>query len=122
MNKDFDFDNISKRMPYTMPDGTLDKLEENVWTQIKSEYLGDASQEAAAPTMTVATPSRKRHYTIRALVAVAAAVALLVVVTFGFKKPTPPTMNDVDKAFCQLNQADQAFLLEVYQEDVFMNE
>ena len=31
MEKGFDFNKIGKRMPYQVPDGFFDQLEENVW-------------------------------------------------------------------------------------------
>lgn len=37
MNKDFDFNRIGKRMPYTAPENFLDDIENNVWEAIKDE-------------------------------------------------------------------------------------
>ena len=37
MKKEFDFNRIGKRMPYTTPEGFLDNLEKHVWEQVKDE-------------------------------------------------------------------------------------
>ena len=37
MNKDFDFDKVGKQMPYTTPEGFFDKLEEDIWAEVKND-------------------------------------------------------------------------------------
>lgn len=37
MKEEFDFNRIGKRMPYTVPEGSLDDIEKNVWATIKEE-------------------------------------------------------------------------------------
>ena len=63
-----------------------------------------------------------------AMLAVAASVAVLLVLHIDFSAPHPsyPSQTEqelqaVDQAFAQLSAADQAYLLDVYQEDVFLN-
>ena len=63
-----------------------------------------------------------------AVLAVAASVAVLLVLHIDFSAPhsAQPSQTDrglqaVDQAFAQLSAADQAYLLDVYQEDVFLN-
>ena len=62
-----------------------------------------------------------------AAIAVAASVAVLLVLNIDFSASSsqPSQVNngiqEVDKAFAQLSSADQAYLLSVYQEDVFLN-
>ena len=133
MNKDFDFDKIGKRMPYDTPDGFFDKLEDDIWNKVKDDYLekedndkdskGKLSQSKASEGM-VAKPrkSAKLRLLIRSVIAVAAAVAIGFIINLSFFKPSPTTLNDVDQAFSQLTTADQAYLMNVYQDDVFMNE
>ena len=64
-----------------------------------------------------------------AAMAVAASVAVLLVLNIDFMAPhsSLPSQADnemqaVDQAFAQLSSADQAYLLNVYQEDVFLDE
>lgn len=138
MNKEFDFDKIGKRMPYDTPDGFFDKLEENIWDKVKDDYLAKGSNEKAADTKASDTKSTKAmvaetkdaephkptklRILIRSVIAVAAAVAIGFIINLSFFKPSPTTINDVDQAFSQLTTADQAYLMNVYQDDVFMNE
>lgn len=103
-NKEFDFDKIGKRMPYTTPDGFFDQLEEDVWKEVKNDR-----------------PAKLRLL-MRGVLAVAASIALVLVIHMNFSKQRPATINDVDQAFSQLTTDDQAYLVNVYQEDVFINE
>ena len=108
MNKEFDFDNIGKQMPYTTPDGFFDHLEEDIWKEVKN----DCQKEKPA----------KMRILMRSMIAVAASIAMLLVVNMNFSKPASASVNDVDQAFSQLTTDDQAYLLNIYQEDVFINE
>ncbi len=109
MNKEFDFDKIGKQMPYTTPDGFFDRLEEDIWKEVKND-----SRQKEKPT--------KLRFLMRSMIAVAASIALLLVVNMSLSKPASASINDVDQAFSQLTTDDQAYLLSIYQEDVFINE
>ena len=109
MNKDFDFDKVGKRMGYQVPDSFFDQLESNVMQEVKSEVA-------------VAKKSRLRRITWGTIIGAAAAVALLVTVNLKSTKVNEYSAEDVNQAFSQLQPADQAYLLEVYDEDVFLNE
>ena len=108
MNKEFDFAKIGKQMPYTTPDGFFDQLEEDIWKEVKN----DCQEEK---------PARLRIL-MRTMIAMAASIALLFVINMNFSKPASASINDVDQAFSQLTTDDQAYLLNIYQEDVFINE
>lgn len=106
MNKDFDFAKIGKRMPYITPDGFFDQLEADVWKEVKNEE----------------PKPFKLRLLVRSVLAVAASIALVLIVHMNFSKQPPATLNDVDQAFSQLTTDDQAYLVNVYQEDVFIHE
>ena len=111
MNKEFDFDKMGKRVPYTTPDGFFDKLEEDIWKEVKDDYLGT-------------TPAKKSHklrILMRCALALAASVVIAFIINMNFAKQDTATINDVDQAFSQLTTDDQAYLLNVYQDDVFIN-
>ena len=59
---------------------------------------------------------------MRSIIAVAASVTLVFIVNMFFPKQTTVSINDVDNAFSKLSIEDQAYLLNVYQDDVFINE
>ena len=138
MNSEFDFDKIGKRMPYETPDGFFDKLEDDIWNKVKDDYLEKGNNEkdsedkasqskvsqSQASEGKVAKPYKpaKLRLLIRSVIAVAAAVAIGFIINLSFFKPSPTTLNDVDQAFSQLTTADQAYLMNVYQDDVFINE
>ncbi len=100
MNKEFDFGHIGKRMPYSIPDGFFDQLEEDIRKEVKPA---------------------KSHSLLRTVLAVAASVALIAI-SMNFPKSDKVSINDVDQAFSQLTADDQDYLLDIYQEDVFINE
>ena len=109
MEQNYDFSKIGKQMPYTVPDGFFDQLEENVMNEVKAQ------------------PARKKatvlRMAIRAAIAIAACIALFLVV-----KKVQPQDNDtitddfenVELAFNNLSTEDQDYLLEVYQEELFL--
>ena len=131
MNKDFDFDHIGKRMPYTTPDGFFDQLEDDIWKEVKENFqkeADDSPREEDGNAVVVPMKSQSEHkptklrLLLRRAIAVAASIAIVLVIGMKFSKTDTPTINDVDQAFSQLTTDDQAYLLNVYQEDVFLNE
>lgn len=114
----FSFEQVGKRMPYTTPDGFLDDLEANVLATVATDAL-------AAPIATAQPMVKRRSYLkvvwLSALSA-AAAIALFLVVHTGFTaSASDADWQTVDEAFAQLSVEDQDFLLEVYQDDLFLN-
>lgn len=103
-----DFNKIGKRMPYTVPEGFFDQLGENVMVRAKAE-------------------ERKRHKRGRliaitsTIMTMAAAAALFFVVTTTTQPADEVEFTDVEQAFNNLSDDDQAYLLAVYQEDVFLD-
>ena len=120
MDTKFDFKQVGKRMPYTTPDDFFRDMEKNILEAVK--------EDSPKP---IRIQPKKRPFIkmIRtAAIAVAASVAVLLVLNIDFSAPhssLPSQGNNelqmVDQAFAQLSSADQAYLLEVYQEDVFLN-
>ena len=109
MEKIFDFEQVGKRMPYTVPDGFFDKLEADVMQNVKTEPQ---------------PKSRKKAFRIvlRTALAVAAAIALFFVVQQLLPKSNVDDFESVELAFNNLSTDDQDFLLQVYEEDdLFIN-
>lgn len=117
----FDFDQVGKRMPYSTPEGFFKEMEANILEQVKDDkQVPVRRQPKKRPLMKVIWA---------AAMAVAASVAVLLVLNIDFMAPhsSLPSqagneMQAVDQAFAQLSSADQAYLLDVYQEDVFLDE
>lgn len=114
----FDFGKVGKRMPYSTPEGFFKEMEANILEQVKNDK-----------TQPVRIQPKKRSLrkVIWTAASVAASVAVLLVLNIDFSASSsqPSQVNngiqEVDKAFAQLSSADQAYLLSVYQEDVFLN-
>ena len=110
MERDFDFDRVGKRMPYRTPDGFLDEMEANIWKEVQGGL-----------------PSRHQRPTYRLRVlagvsAVAAGLLLLLAFHTFSSEDAADAFSSVEQAFAGLSQEDQAYMLSVYQEDIFMNE
>ncbi len=117
----FDFDQVGKRMPYSTPEGFFKEMEANILEQVKDDKQVPVRRQPKK------RPLMKVIWT--AAMAVAASVAVLLVLNIDFMAPhsSQPSQADnemqaVDQAFAQLSSADQAYLLNVYQEDVFLDE
>ena len=115
----FNFDQVGKRTPYSTPEGFFKEMETNILEQVKDDKPKPVRiQPKKRPLMKVIWT---------AAIAVAASVAVLLVLNIDFSASSsqPSQVNngiqEVDQAFAQLSSADQAYLLSVYQEDVFLN-
>ena len=116
----FDFKQVGRRMPYTTPDGFFKDMEKNILEAVKDDTPQPLKTELKK------RPLMRVMWT--AALAVAASVAVLLVLHIDFSAPhsalpsqTDRELQAVDQAFAQLSAADQAYLLDVYQEDVFLN-
>ena len=120
MKQTFDFKQIGKQMPYRVPNGFFQEMERNVL---------DAVAEKAAerkPAMAERKPVQTKRFVFTRLAKYAAAVAASVVVLLAvnvkfFHTAAPADMQDVEAAFNQLSLSDQECLVELYQEDVFLD-
>ena len=107
MEQNYDFSKIGKQMPYTVPDGFFDKLEENVMNEVALQPTKEKKPKAV-------------RIVIRTLLAVAACVALFLVVKKVLPQGNDTATDDfenVELAFNNLSTEDQDYLLEVYQEE-----
>lgn len=110
MKKDFDFGRIGKRMPYTVPRNFFDEMEGNVWEKVRN---GSAALR------------KRRAFRLRIVIgaAAAAAVALLLLVPdTHVSRERSGGLVEVEQAFNSLAGEDRAYILQVYQDDLFMNE
>ena len=117
MEKDFDFKNIGKRMPYRVPGQFFDNMEKNVLDIIEKEKVEYNTETRLPSALKPRTRKRMLIYSILS----AAVVALLFAVSIGHTHDDATTLEDVDRAFCQLSTADQQYMLNIYQDDEFIN-
>lgn len=116
MDKQFCFEQVGKRMPYNVPNGFFDQLEQDVIAEVTADDTVTEKPKVKARTVKM---------TIRILLAAAAAVALFFVVTKNMPSDTTTTEDsfaNVELAYNNLSTEDQEYLMEVYEEDVFMIE
>ena len=115
----FDFGKMGKRMPYSTPEGFFKEMEANILEQVKND------KPAPARIQTKKRPQIRGIWAAAMAVAASVAVLLVLNIDFSASSSQPSQVNngiqEVDQAFAQLSSADQAYLLSVYQEDVFLN-
>ena len=117
MDDNFDFDNIGKRMPYSTPDDFFKNMEEQVMDAVEN-FEPAAPRTAGSKWRTAFKPQWKR------IVAATVAAAAIVLVASFFVKPqqAEDSLPDVEQAFAQLMPEDQDYLLNIYQDDIFIND
>ena len=120
---------LNKRLPYSVPDGFFDVMEANVMAKIKADAeAGTSVGGDKADTQTRDKQYRKtirRTRTISLIILAMAASLLLLFTIFPQNAKTAQQTNDmesIDKAFSQLNTDDQTFLMEVYDDDMFLDD
>lgn len=112
MNDKFSFDKVGKRMPYSVSDDFFAKVKDNILEEIKCETpkpLGIKKKKR--PVMQKLIP-----------LALTAAAAIAAFFVLGIHTPDSrqqANMQDVEQAFTKLSTSDQAYLLSLYQDDVF---
>ena len=117
MDKNFDFNQVGKRMPYSTPDDFFAKMQSNIL---------DAVQDMPQKNTKIKTNRRTvRKWLWPVSLSAAAAVVAMFVINIHFLAPNTPTassdIQDVEQAFAQLSEYDQAYIVDVYQDDVFIN-
>ena len=110
MNSSYDLDRIGKKMPYKVPDGFFEQLENDIRAKLDEQPV---------------CPQRKNRHTLSmwltALCASAAAVAVFWLCCYPIQTQ-PDGFDEVEEAFANLDSEDQMYMLAVFQEDLFMNE
>lgn len=120
---------LNKRLPYSVPDGFFDVMEANVMAKIKADAeAGTSVGDDKADTQMWDKRYRKtikRTRTISlSILAMAASLLLLFTILSKNTKTAQQTndMESIDKAFSQLSTDDQTSLMEVYDDDMFLDD
>lgn len=111
MEKPFDFEKIGKRMPYSTPEDFFPQLEE----RIRREVFPQSSPR----------PSRRFVFLRQSLGVVAASAAAVGLFFLFHGRPAATPSADfaaIEQAFSNLSAEDQAYLLDIYREDIFYDE
>lgn len=108
MRDKFDFENIGKRLPYTMPENTYSEMESKVFAALREDEIEKK------------TYRRIKWWSI-AGVAMAASVALLLTIVPP-KTEKEDLLEQIDLACAKLSETDMDFLIEISQEDIFLNQ
>ena len=118
---------LNKRLPYSVPDGFFDVMEDNVMAKIKADAGINVGGDKADTQMRDKQYRKKTTHTRTislSILAMAASLLLLFTIFSQSTKTVQQTngMESIDKAFSQLNTDDQAFLMEIYDDDMFLDD
>ena len=118
---------LNKRLPYSVPDGFFDVMEDNVMAKIKADaginVGGDKADTQMRDKQYRKTTTHTRTISL-SILAMAASLLLLFTIFSQSTKTAQQTksMESIDMAFSQLNTDDQAFLMEIYDDDMFLDD
>lgn len=118
---------LNNRLPYSVPDGFFDVMEANVMAKIKADaginVGGDKADTQMRDKQYRKTTTHTRTISL-SILAMAASLLLLFTIFSQSTKTVQQTngMESIDKAFSQLNTDDQAFLMEIYDDDMFLDD
>lgn len=118
---------LNKRLPYSVPDGFFDVMEANVMAKIKADAginVGDDKADTQMRDKQYRKTTTHTRIISLSILAVAASLLLLFTIFSPSTKTAQQTngMESIDKAFSQLNTDDQAFLMEVYDDDMSLDD
>lgn len=101
----YNFDKIGKKMPYRVPDTFFDDVENTIMINVRKRQN-----------------KRNVFKIFYRIIAVAATLALLLVIGSPDTTKHKTDFAEIAQAFDNLSEADQTYLLEMYQDDIFINE
>ena len=113
MEEPFNFEKIGKKMPYSVPENFFDTMEENLKTMVM--------ETDNTPTHPFKKNNhRKWVYLTTGIVAAVALLLLTVHIFLPKQSASDYSFDQVELAFNNLSMDDQNFLMEVYEDDIFM--
>lgn len=117
---------LNKRLPYSVPDGFFDVMEANVMAKIKADaginVGGDKADTQMRDKQYRKTTTHTRTISL-SILAMAASLLLFTIFSQSTKTVQQTNgMESIDKAFSQLNTDDQAFLMEIYDDDMLLDD
>ena len=95
-----DLENMGKKMPYTVPEGFFDEMEERLMQEVETKKKNRKLRNTALWTG----------------FAIAASLALLLVLRQVWHNTEDESFKQVEMAFNQLSDGDQELMLEYYDE------
>ena len=118
---------LNKRLPYSVPDGFFDVMEANVMAKIKADAGINVGGDKADTQMRDKQYRKTTTHTRTISLSILAMAASLLLLFTRFSQSTKTVqqtngMESIDKAFSQLNADDQAFLMEIYDDDMLLDD
>ena len=102
--------NQKENLPYTVPEDFFKTLESNILKQTVESEQTHHRQKKDMPGI--------KH----ALLTIAASVLLFFAIHAIWEETATAMQGNIEQAFDNLSQDDQAYLLETYQDDLFLNQ
>lgn len=115
MDKKYDLESIGKRLPYKIPDNLFNDMESNVMSELKRIPAENTVPKGGFGH------AGKRIAIACAAFAMAASLALFLIFNSG-ENGGITGITDVEEAFARLDEADREYLIDIYENDLFLNE
>ncbi|MGM9698072.1 MAG: hypothetical protein ACI3Y0_05465 [Prevotella sp.] len=112
---DFDFNSVGKRLPYKVEDGFFERFEEQVAAKVSCEDEVGKKRKASGWLRD------GFGMTLRIALTTAAILLVGMVVWRNLYSTDTADFNSVETAFAHLSEEDQQYLLDTYEEDIFIN-
>lgn len=112
MEHKFEFNNIGKRMPYTVPDHFFENFEQQTLARIDNN---------GAMLIAAHRPAAWR-LVIRSLTAAAAVVAIILGIAYFAPSKSPKLNTSVEQAFAELSISDQEYLIDTYNDVTYISD
>lgn len=113
MEHKFEFNNIGKRMPYTVPDHFFENLEQQTLARIDNN---------GAMLIAAHRPAAAWRLIIRSLTAAAAVVAIIFCVAHFAPSKSTKLNTSVEQAFAELSISDQEYLIDTYNDVTYISD
>jgi len=115
MKKNYDLNNIGKRLPYTVPDNFFETVEEDLIKKAKQVEPLNGGVGEMKKTTGIGSIS------FRVIISAAAAVIIFAVTCIQLYNNANRGYSTIEDAFCNLTNDDRSYLLELYSDDIFIN-
>lgn len=128
MPNSFDFSQVGKNMPYRLPKGTFEQMQAQVMARIETtnDSMASTTQKAETESPASFTATRRKWlpFLAKSFAAAAAIVGLCFVIQplFFHSATNVDSLAQESKAYDRLTPEDQAFLLEVCEDNLLLND
>ena len=107
MKKDFNIDDKTKELPYSVPNGFFDRLEDDIWSEVSKHPI----------KINKILPYKR--VILKSIASIAAVVLIFLILNINFNRSNQ--FSDIITAYDNLSSQDKEFLMTIYEDDILIN-